>query len=438
MAYLPDGLFDSCAGELVVGSDRFAQWDEDSLEWREFDFEAPTMYDCCFEPLLGRHADYCFAVSWTAIPLDYRSPAFRILTVVDERLADAMTDADNERLGCYVCLFHENELRGDARSRVYTVNGTEVVVGIGKGGRLVAHTKEHRPLKSTPEVFEFRQALLRWIDEHLPLDRRVLPLLTFGPMSRASNAHTAEHRLYPPVLTIASEGVENCERLYDPTGDAKDGKYVHPHLFANVFELIAHLEWPLRVADAYVNVAQQFAGYFWGKNVTAGQMKTVSTDERGEKDSSVVMTDETWVEPIELVDDCPMCQRMTDESVEERVEGFQWEINKESRSLKPLPLNTLPHRLKLTLCVMWNHVVRDWLKEDPRYCYADGHYYVVWTERLGGIDPRPTRSDSYGATTYAAAMAQAAGVMWTPPSPPPPIPEEPMDERDIWNEVYDA
>ena len=405
----------------------------------EFDFAAPTMYDCCFAPCLSPHEDFCYADSWTAIPLDYRSPAFRILTTTEERMDDALVAAADEKLGCYVCLWYGNELREDPRTRVYTVNGTEVVVGVGKGGRVVAHTKEHRPLKSTPEEFELRQALLRWLDENVPLDRRVLPLLTFGPMHRASTAHTAEHRLYPHLITIASGGVENAERLYNPANETL--KYTHPHLFANVFELLYHNEWPLRVADDYVHVAQEFVGYFYGKHVTAEQMRNVVTDERGGRDDSVKLTDDVWVEPIELVDDCPMCERMTDESVEARVDGFQWEINKESRSLKPLPLKDLPHRLKLLLCIKWNHVVRDWLAEDPRYCYKDGHYYVVWTERLGGIDPRPTRSDAYGSTSgegyYAMAMAHMSGLAWTPP-PPPSAADEPMDERDIWNEVYDA
>lgn len=372
----------------------------------------------------------------------------------------------DERLGCYVCTFYEAQGKGDARTTVYTVNGTEVVVGIGKGGRLVAHTKEHRPLKGTPEEFEFRQALLRWIEDNVPLERRVLPLLSFGPLHKASSAHSAEYRLYPNVVTVAADTAQ-AERLYDPIGDAK---YRHPHLFANIFELQAHFEWPLRVADAYVHVAQEFVGYFYGKHVTSEQMRNIGTDERGDYDSSVKLTDSEWVEPFDIEDDCPMCQRMTDRSVEERVAGFQWELDKESQSRtaqnggprhadydmtpegraeyhaavdahlaahpqnwRPFPLIKLPHRLKRLLCIRWNHVVRDWLTEDPRYSYKDGHYYVIWVERIGGYDQRPTRSDSYGSSDmgyYAAAMAAYQGIAYTPP-PPPPADEE-IDERNIW------
>jgi hypothetical protein len=351
------------------------------------------------------------------------------------------------------------------------VHGTEVVVGVGKGGRVVAYTKEHRPVRVTPEIFEFRQAILRWVEEHVPLTRRVLPLINFGDLKRASTAHTAEHRLYPYVLAVASGGVDMAARLYGPVSS---GEYTHPLLFSNIFELQHHQEWPIRVADDYVHVAQEFVGYFYGKHVIAGQMTSLEASERGDIDPSVKLTDEDWVTPFELEDDCALCVRMTDEDVERRVAAFQWEIDKESqgrtsaqggpkhtdfdetpegraeyhRRVKqhvaatgvwaPFPLIDLPHELKRTLCIKWNHVVRDWLASDPRYCYKDGYYYVVWTERLGGIDTTPTRSDSYGAdltqawySTAATAAALGAALFHVSQSANP---DEPFDARDIWLE----
>lgn len=381
---------------------------------------------------------------------------------------------------CYLCQYYDGTKDfSQFHWTVYTVNGTEIVVGVGKGGRVVAFTREHRPIKSTPEKFELRQAILRWFNEWVPLRREVLPLLQFGAMQRFSTAHTAEYRLYPHVMTIAGGGEKRAEELYDPTiaGPTITGiAYRHPSLFVNVFELQQHYEWPTKIADEYVRVAQRFVGYFYGKHVTAGQMGLMMTDERGDYDSSVTLTEEDWVEPFEMEDDCQLCKRMTDKSVEERVAAFQWELDKEAGArisasggprhteygvsaearreyhaavdlhLKehpelwcPIPLIKLPQRVQRALCIQWNHVVRDWLQSDPRYCYSNGQYYVVWTERIGGFDPRPTRSDMYGSANsgyHAAAMAFGAYMAGLPASdyrPPDIDPSLLPDERDIWH-----
>ena len=332
----------------------------------------------------------------------------------------------DDHLVCYLCGFYRTS-KADPRSRVYTVNGVDIAVTVGKGGRVVAHTIEHR-LKNAPEEFELRHAILRWLDEHAPFEKRVLPLISFGPLHRASSAHVAEHRLYPHLVMVGS----TASRANDMHSPSLPGGYTHPHLFVNVFELRFHYEWPISIADQYVTEAQRFVGYFYGKHVTSGQMTPIATRDDGDHDLSVTLTNEDWVDPIEFPDDCLFCERMTDEDIERRVAAFQWEIDKESSGRiaqhggpihnnyedspeervryhaaiaahavehpelwRPFPLINLPHRLKLALCIRWNHVVRDWLRSDPRYVYKDGHYSALWTERLGGIDQTATRSEAY-------------------------------------------
>lgn len=368
-----------------------------------------------------------------------------------------------EHLECQVCVWHNGTIRDDPRTRTYQYGRIEVVVGVGKAGRVVAYTKRHDPVE-LPEAFEFRDALLQWLHEHTPFRTDVLPLLTFGALQHASAMHQLEYRMYPPLTAMSSYGaygggVQNVNRLYASPGERE---CPHPHFFTNVFELQSQYEWPVRVADDYVDVAQRYVGYFYGKQVISGQMMPIVEDKDTKYmvDSSVKKLESDWVEPFVMEDDCPMCQRMTDESVEERVAGFQWEIDKEaggrSASIggpksgdyadsaggraqyhdaldlflaehpeiwRPFPLIRLPHEVKRKLCIEWNHVVRDWLDDDPRYCYRDGHYYVVWVERIGGLDQRPTRSDTYGsgeAMSYYSAMAAAAasfGGYYNPANP---------------------
>jgi len=325
---------------------------------------------------------------------------------------------------CQVCSWF-NPDRPDIR--VYTANGVEIVIECGKDGRLIAYTKEHHPEHGV-EMFELRAAMLRYIEELIPLSRRILPLVTFGALERNSIASPTDFRMYPPLRVMQTYGtmvLTKVDQQYTP--HTKDG-YAHVFLMANVFELRNHTEMPIHLADDYVHAAQEFVGYFYGQHVSSGQMTTIEVDERGSIDRSVKFTGDNWTAPFELEDDCPMCQRMTDESVTQRIDGFQWELVKEANTrLTAFPLDTLPHELKRALCIRWNHIVRDWLASDPRYAYRDGQYYVVWTEKIGGYDQRVTRSDQYGASItlavgyYAEALADAARIMGVNP-----------DDRDIW------
>lgn len=372
---------------------------------------------------------------------------------------------------CYVCTFYLQEVKKDDRTEHFKIDGVDVIVGIGKGSRLVAHTLHHQP-QHTPDEYKLRQALWLWIDKYVPFERKVLHLLQFGDIKKAQDKiPPSESRLYPPVVAVTSMGLSGAERLYNPT-------YVtptttpHPILMANVFELAHHFEWPLWVADQYVAVAQTYAGYFWGKKVTSAQMTPITDDEEGyARDTSVKMLDEDWVEPFDIEDDCPFCQRMTDESVEQRVAAFQWEIDKEVSArmrvrqgpshsafdetpdgrvayhaevdqhltenpdlFRPLPLIRLPFRLKRLLCIQWNHVVRDWMHNDPRYAYKDGHYYALWTERLGGPYTLSTKSDYYGNISTLGYYQQVGNALraFGYDVPVPEEEGEPPLEDSIW------
>lgn len=344
-----------------------------------------------------------------------------------------------EPVGCPACHWVEEMEAKDERTTLTPGalgTSTDIVTGIGKGHRLVALAKRHHPV-GAPEVFEMRHALIEWLTVNADFSPLVLPLVEFGPLHKASAMHPLEHRLYPKVQAVIGDGFERTDRLYIPLGSDAMPYVEHPLLLTNVFELSDYHEWPLRVADEYVSKAQEYVGYFYGRRVISGQMQQIRTDERGQYDASVVLTDEAWSEPFVIEDDCIFCQRMTDETVEERVAGFQWEIDKESSSTvssvsntefrhsdfpataegraeyharieqlagtpgvgefwRPFPLIRLPHEVKRKLCIEWNHIVRDWLAGDQRYCYVDGNYYVIWTERIGGLDTEPTRSDTYG------------------------------------------
>jgi hypothetical protein len=168
---------------------------------------------------------------------------------------------------------------------------------------------------------------------------------------------------------------------------------------------------PQEIADAHALVAQRYAGYFVGYPYRNPQMQKV--------DPAVdVDRRRPWKEPNIVADDCVFCVRLTDEDAERRVAGIQYAIDIEatrsksahyigwlasgspdvlepngggSRSheahlanrrrfcelfqdmpterrpdgwrLRPLPLVTLPLRLKRKVCIEWNHVYLPWMKD---------------------------------------------------------------------------
>ena len=190
----------------------------------------------------------------------------------------------------------------------------------------------------------------------------------------------------------------------------------------NVQAIISHGLWPLTIADQMAEAAQHMVGYFTGRKVTVGQMGVLKYTDRGEMDTSVEVGD-TWTETFELADDCVFCSEMTDESVKDRVAGFQWALDKEVANrfgaglgypeetpenpplhyshddkdagrreyheelkawyvehpmlLKVIPLIDLPLNLKRTLCIQWNHIVLEHLKVEPRFVrrHEDGQYF---------------------------------------------------------------
>lgn len=195
----------------------------------------------------------------------------------------------------------------------------------------------------------------------------------------------------------------------------------------NIHAVVNHNMWPIYIADEMTILAQNMVGYFTGKPTTGAQMKPLRTGPYGEIDESVKMSDEEWTEPFELADDCVFCQKMTDESVADRIAGFQWAMDKEvanrfgaglglrgeeygpsdvpkhydhddtatqrreyhdklvpfyeehPRLFKVIPLIDLPLHLQRTLCIQWNHVVRDFIAADPRLIYRaedDMYFYI--------------------------------------------------------------
>ncbi len=215
----------------------------------------------------------------------------------------------------------------------------------------------------------------------------------------------------------------------------------------NVFAITDHFRWPMTVADRMTEMAQKMVGYFTGKDVRVKQMGGIKTTERGEVDLTTEVSNVDWTPPFEVADECVFCLKMTDESVMDRVAGFQWALDKEvagrfgaglgKATTTPkhyehddtheqrqeyhdqlvafyaehpllfgvIPLIDLPLELKRTLCIQWNHIVRDHLKADPRFIYReeDGMYFWMAvrhdtddvTKRL--IPEEKTRSNTSGS-----------------------------------------
>lgn len=228
-------------------------------------------------------------------------------------------------------------------------------------------------------------------------------------------------------------------------------------LTSNVHAIINHNRWPLTVADLMTERAQIMVGYFTGHPVTVDQMGALRVTEQGEIDRTVEQADVNWTEPFELADDCLFCERMTDQTVVDRVAGFQWALDKEVAGrfgaglaegsgtlnvpkhydfadtdegrrayhdilkpwyaehpmlLKVIPLIDLPLHLKRTLCIQWNHIVRDYLKLDPRFVYHEATDMYYWMNVDANIDDTTkklipqvkTRSNPSGSTDIDLTM----------------------------------
>lgn len=195
--------------------------------------------------------------------------------------------------------------------------------------------------------------------------------------------------------------------------------------------------------DKIALIAQKYAGYFIGHPYSFDQQAgwQVQTDptKRG-----IHVEKQDWKEPVVIADDCEFCKRLTDESAESRVAGFQHQIDIEVLRVKTgyynrwleecgpdvvdvfeqdfqvetegkgptvvhmrrgrensaanrrafiraeqdkpritrgganrpdgwiqksLPLVDLPLRLKRKMCIEWNHVYTEYLKQNPNVIY---------------------------------------------------------------------
>ena len=176
----------------------------------------------------------------------------------------------------------------------------------------------------------------------------------------------------------------------------------------------AVVEPPQALADAHTLVAQRYAGYFLGHPFRAAQQRTGP-------DAIQVEGSRPWREPAVLTDGCEFCQRLTDADAVRRIEGYQhaidievlraradsyaewlatsaevadWEevnvggavmrrgvkasqanrrrfiaANRDRFEVTSIPLVDLPLRLKRKICIEWNHIYRDWLRDEPGVRY---------------------------------------------------------------------
>lgn len=260
-----------------------------------------------------------------------------------------------------------------------------------------------------------------------------------------------------PHLTALPQGVTEMMSVgYRP------GTSEHGYVASNIFELLAHAEIPQRVADEVTCAAQRMVGYFYGTHITAAQM--LLPENLGtamQYDPSAMSTGEMWTEPFEPGDECVFCQRTTDESIVERLDSFQYEIDKESgadyrllqtlsraekqairaelraaigtgRTFVPFDLTLLPQHLQRTLVIQWNHIFLRWLQRDLRYRYNSGHYYVVCSQREPVTTPSIRESgDAWVARTGYQHGASGGEEDSPEPDGVEPIPASPYMIEDI-------
>lgn len=211
---------------------------------------------------------------------------------------------------------------------------------------------------------------------------------------------------------------------------------------------------PQRISDQHTLAAQAMAGFLVGHPY------------RHYQQSATILVDESkaWREPVVLRDKCLFCERMTDESVKQRIMGYQAAIDKESISpvgsmyqewltecgptvidvnemdtpdgkvrrgnqmsmrnrraflaenaswiaQQPFPMFELPMRLQRKLCIQWNHIYTDWMAESPekeiQYDWEQHEFFRMTTDPITldqEVDESFVTGDGYG---YAIAMAMA-------------------------------
>jgi hypothetical protein len=181
--------------------------------------------------------------------------------------------------------------------------------------------------------------------------------------------------------------------------------------------------------------AQRYAGYFTGHPYTFDQQSQYQIVPPGSNKKGIHVSKKKWTEPTVIADDCQFCVRLTDESAESRVAGYQHQLDIEilrskvhfyrnwleecgpnvvdkieteeggkkrqygvepsaanrraflaaeqdrpritrlglerndGWTLKSLPIVDLPLKLKRKLCIEWNHIYTDFLKENPTVEY---------------------------------------------------------------------
>jgi hypothetical protein len=349
--------------------------------------------------------------------------------------AEAM-DGDGTMAECQVCRTLHDLENGEFSEFTSTYPGgidRNIIVGIGPHGRVIAIASKHLEDSSDLVIdWDLRQAAIRWLDDHgIAQDPRIRPFISFGKLEYHSESNIHDSNFYPPLAGVSPSLPAANDRNFKLTSPEDSP---HPHVFVNVFILRFHTELPIPLVDEYARVAQVYAGALIGKKVRVSQMGRTFIDDDGYKRDNTVEIVGDWEEPFVIEDDCLFCRTMTEESIERRVAGFQWQMDREAnnalsqqgdespegrrkvaelfkdaKSLIPAPLIYLPFHLKYKMCIEWNHVVRDWMQEDPRYSYAKGRYFVVWTERLGGPCMKQTRSYPYSS----ASLTGYSGFLWS-------------------------
>jgi hypothetical protein len=200
------------------------------------------------------------------------------------------------------------------------------------------------------------------------------------------------------------------------------------------------------LADQWTHEAQKFVGYWHGVQVTGVQLS-----------AKVNVTDVPWEEPLDETDGCVFCERMTEELVEERILGFQHEMDNEVVRInswvraasgdmdiseqafaftadreefaahhaavmkayalapaqfdpRPYDFISLPFYLKWRLCVNWNHVLVRWLDAHPTYEYSfEKRLPVLKETKLTQAEQEDADDDHVYAATIPPPLTPAEG-----------------------------
>ena len=184
---------------------------------------------------------------------------------------------------------------------------------------------------------------------------------------------------------------------------------------------------PQEIADKLALAAQYYAGSLVGHPYTSAQY--------GKPNTSHVDKARAWRERAIMPDDCVFCEKMTDEDVVRRIDGYQHQIDIEVLRRKhapytawidshgdvpdpgksgsaanrrkfvelhqdmktekrpsgwrerPFPLVSLSMRHKRKLCATWNHILLEWMEENGlHYDFDDKQYLREPTPKLPDSD----------------------------------------------------